>query len=92
VDAAHIQPWSESRNDDVRNGMALCKICHWAFDEFIMCVSESYTILISRQLSTNPNIPGFLLTLEGRGIITPSDKALWPRQNYLQRHRENVLV
>lgn len=28
VDAAHIIPWSESRNDDIRNEMALCKLCH----------------------------------------------------------------
>jgi len=91
VDAAHIQPWSESKNDDVRNGMALCKICHWAFDEYMMSVSDKYTVLISKQISVLPNIPGSLLTLEGRGIIPPEDKALWPAQEYLGRHREKVL-
>lgn len=28
VDAAHIKPWSASFNDNPRNGMALCKLCH----------------------------------------------------------------
>jgi len=37
-------------------------------------------------------MPGFLLTLSRRGIIPPEDKALWPAQEYLGWHRENVLV
>lgn len=92
VDAAHIEPWSESKNDDVRNGMALCKMCHWAFDEFMMSVSERYTVITSRQISETPNMPGFLLTLSGRGIILPEDEALWPAQEYLGRHRVNMAV
>ncbi|HSM57087.1 MAG TPA: HNH endonuclease, partial [Candidatus Sulfomarinibacteraceae bacterium] len=33
IDAAHIVPWSESQNDDPRNGLALCRLCHWTFDQ-----------------------------------------------------------
>jgi putative restriction endonuclease len=32
VDAAHIHPFSSSRNNDPRNGLALCKNAHWLFD------------------------------------------------------------
>lgn len=88
VDAAHIIPWSRSRNDDLRNGMALCKICHWAFDEGMMGVSESYDVITSRQIAANPNVPGFLLTLTGRSIIPPPDRDLWPAQQYLAEHRK----
>ena len=87
VDAAHIVPWSVNRNDDIRNGMALCKLCHWAFDEGMMGVSESYCVITSRQIGADPNVPGFLLTLSGRGIIPPGDKELWPEQKYLGWHR-----
>jgi putative restriction endonuclease len=87
VDAAHIVPWSRSRNDDIRNGMALCKLCHWAFDEGMMGVSDSYAVITSRQIAANPNVPGFLLTLSGRGIIAPPDRDLWPAQEYLSDHR-----
>ena len=69
VDAAHIVPWSVNQNDDIRNGMALCKLCHWAFDEGMMGVSESYCVIMSRQIGADPNVPGFLLTLSGRGIF-----------------------
>ena len=88
VDAAHIVPWSRSRNDDLRNGMALCKICHWAFDEGMMGVSENYDVITSRQIAVNPNVPGFLLTLSGRSIIPPPDRDLWPAQQYLAEHRK----
>jgi putative restriction endonuclease len=87
VDAAHIIPWSRSRNDDIRNGMALCKLCHWAFDEGMVGVSDSYDVITSRQIAANPNVPGFLLTLTGRNIIAPAERELWPAQLYLADHR-----
>ncbi len=87
VDAAHIVPWSKSQNDDIRNGMALCKLCHWAFDEGMMGVSDDFNVITSRQIAANPNVPGFLLTLSGRGIIPPHDRDLWPAQQYLAEHR-----
>lgn len=38
VDAAHILPWNEYELDEVFNGMCLCKLHHWAFDEAIVMV------------------------------------------------------
>ena len=67
VDAAHIVRWSKTQNDDIRNGMALCKLCHWAFDEGMMGVSDNYNVITSRQIGLDPNVPGVLMTLSGRG-------------------------
>ena len=88
VDAAHIVPWSKTQNDDIRNGMALCKLCHWAFDKGMMSVSKEYNVLTSRQIMADPNVPGFLLTLNGRAMIPPQDHDLWPAQEYLSEHRK----
>uniref|UniRef100_C6E152 HNH nuclease n=1 Tax=Geobacter sp. (strain M21) TaxID=443144 RepID=C6E152_GEOSM len=87
VDAAHIIPWSESRNDDVRNGMALCKLCHWAFDRGMIGVSDRYNVITSRHIGAEPNVPGFLTTLAGRSIIPPANPELWPAKEYLSQHR-----
>lgn len=87
VDAAHIVPWSENQNDDIGNGMALCKLCHWAFDEGLMSVSNSFTVLLSNQLGNHGNAAGLLGTLASRGIVGPSDQALWPDQSNLRWHR-----
>jgi putative restriction endonuclease len=87
VEAAHIVPWCKSRNDDIRNGMALCGTCHWGFDEGMLGVSDNYTVITSRSIGTDPNFPGLLLTLSGRGIIPPACRDLWPATEYLADHR-----
>ncbi len=43
-----------SISDDIRNGMALCKLCHWAFDEGMMGVSDNYEVITSRQIAADP--------------------------------------
>ncbi len=91
VDAAHIQPWNVGHNDDIRNGLALCKICHWAFDKGMLGISDDYEVITSGHINTNPNIPGFFLTLSDRKIIPPAEKVLWPAKEYLQWHRKQIL-
>jgi putative restriction endonuclease len=74
VDAAHVIPWRVSKNDDICNGMALCKLCHWAFDEGLLGISDNYNVITSKHIGADPNVPGFLLTLSGRGIIPPAER------------------
>ena len=89
VDAAHIKPWSLSQNDDIRNGMALCKLCHWAFDRGVVGVSSDFIVITSQQIGADPNVPGLLQTLDGRGILMPADADLRPAQEFLGWHRNN---
>ncbi len=88
VEAAHIVPWNKSHNDDIRNGMALCRLCHWAFDEGMLGVADDYSVLTARQINVDPNMPGLLSMLAGRHIIPPADRDLWPAQEYLAEHRK----
>ena len=88
VDAAHIIPWRVSHNDDIRNGMALCKMCHWAFDRGMMGVSADYSVILSPQIRVEPNFPGLLFTLTERRIISPTDQDMWPAQENLLWHRQ----
>jgi len=90
VDAAHIVPWSISHNDDPRNGMALCRLCHWTFDEGLTGVSAKYTVLLSSELRTSLNVPGHLLTLESRPILGPKQENFMPALNLLAWHRNNI--
>ena len=90
VAAAHIVPWSETRDDRPANGIALCRMCHWVFDEGLMRVSSGYEISASPQLTTSANLPGYLTNLEGRGIVGPSQEPFWPDVESLRWHREHV--
>lgn len=91
VDAAHIIDWSVSHDDDPRNGIALCKLCHWTFDAYLVSVSASYEIIFSKQLMATYNFPGHISTLEGRGIIGPEEHMLWPSLDNLAWHRARLL-
>ena len=90
--AAHIVPWSETRDDRPANGMALCRMCHWTFDEGLLGVSQEYQVITSQQLIVSNNLPGYLTNLEGRGIVGPAKKAFWPDTESLRWHQENVLL
>jgi putative restriction endonuclease len=90
VDAAHIKPWSVSFNDDPRNGMALCKLCHWTFDEGMITVSAKYKVLTSPQMTANCNSPGHIAELTNRPIIGPEEEAFLPDLEALAWHRKEV--
>lgn len=90
VDAAHIIPWSVSHNDDVHNGMALCRLCHWTFDEGLLGISSDYLVLLSPDLRITQNMPGHLLTLEDRIILGPKEEDFWPDRDSLSWHRKNI--
>lgn len=47
VDAAHIIPFSISRDDGVGNGLALCKIHHRAFDNGLVSFDDRYKLIVS---------------------------------------------
>ena len=92
VAAAHIIPWSISHSDDPRNGMALCHLCHWTFDEGLIGVSPSHIVMTSPRLAAQANVPGHLATLDGRGMIGPSERVLWPEGDSLKWHLDNVFL
>ncbi|ADH84745.1 HNH endonuclease [Desulfurivibrio alkaliphilus] len=87
VEAAHIVPWRRTRNDDLRNGMALCRTCHWGFDKGMLGVSDQYTVLTAPTIGIDPNFPGLLSMLAGRAIIPPVERDHWPSREYLAAHR-----
>ncbi|MCW5849336.1 MAG: HNH endonuclease [Anaerolineae bacterium] len=54
VDAAHIVPWSRYDLDEVHNGIALCKLHHWAFDEGLLHIvfeDGVYRVILSQDAS-----------------------------------------
>lgn len=90
VDAAHIIPWSMSYNDNPRNGLALCRLCHWNFDEGMLSISSSYAVITSPQLMANHNMPAHVMTLAGRTIIHPIKEIFMPDLEALDWHHQNV--
>jgi len=92
VEAAHIKPWSEGRDDRPTNGLALCRLCHWSFDEGLMSVGDKYEVLVSRRVQIEQNLPGHILTLRDRHIFTPTEDQYWPAQDNFDYHRKRKFM
>lgn len=89
VDAAHIQEFRDSRNNDPRNGIALSKNAHWQFDRGLWSLNDDYRVLVNKQKFIEDGVPGQRLTdFEGRRIFLPSDPKYWPESTYLDWHRK----
>lgn len=91
IDAAHILAWSQYELDVVRNGIALCKIHHWAFDAGLIVPephSDTYRIRFTSLAESLDSYTKSLLAKDGDIIPAsrlPHDKADWPSHHYLER-------
>jgi len=89
IDAAHILPFARFGNDDVRNGMALCKTHHWLFDKGLISVDSHYRALVSKAIEKEE--PERLVSrFAGRGILLPESAERFPSQVALEWHRGEV--
>ena len=86
VQAAHIWPVAEGGPDMVQNGIALSSTCHWLFDRHLICLTDSYRLLVSH--NQVPQQLRNLFTTQGNQIHLPKDERLWPKREYIARHRK----
>ncbi|PWN05449.1 HNH endonuclease [Rhodohalobacter mucosus] len=92
VEGAHIIPWSESNNDDPRNGLSLCRSHHWMFDNMMITVRDDYTIRISSWLEKNRNRVEETLKLKNCKILLPVQEMFFPHRVALLHHNERFEV
>jgi putative restriction endonuclease len=88
VDAAHIEPFAESQNDDVENGLALCKNAHWMFDEGLWSVRGDGRVVLAPQRFTEHGPDGLRLQpYAGRLLQFATGVTLRPKAEHFVRHR-----
>jgi putative restriction endonuclease len=92
VEAAHIMPFSVSSNNDIRNGIALCKLHHWSFDEGLISIDENYCVMTTPLLSAQRPTEWLLTELMNKRIMLPQNEALYPAQEALHFHRNNIFL
>ncbi|MBW4695786.1 MAG: HNH endonuclease [Lyngbya sp. HA4199-MV5] len=95
VDGAHILPWSTHGLNSVKNGICLCKQCHWGFDNGLLKLdfdsqSNNYLLSIPKNVEDIAIRENFDLERFQRntGVIDesklPSERSLWPSPEYIQ--------
>lgn len=88
VDAAHIEPFAESQNDDIENGLALCKNAHWMFDEGLWSVRGDGRVVLAPQRFTENGPEGLRLqAYAGRLLQFAAAVTLRPKADHFAHHR-----
>lgn len=87
VEAHHIRPVRDDGPDSVQNGIALCRLHHWAFEKGWIAVSDDYDILVRGW----EGVPGYeeFSRYEGDSLHLPEDPQQYPDSQYLRHHRES---
>lgn len=89
VDAAHIHGFSDSRNNDQRNGIALCKNAHWLFDNGIWSLTDDYKVIVAEGEFHEAGAGDKLMRdYHGKKILLPTDPTLWPNPIHIAWHRK----
>ncbi len=89
IDACHIVPFSESYDDTITNGIALCPNLHRAFDRGLIAVDSNYKVVVSntfKEDESNYSILGF----DGKEILLPRLKDYFPLLVNFEWHRINI--
>jgi hypothetical protein len=94
VQAAHIVPHSFNGKDDILNGLALCRLHHWAFDVGWFTLQNNLSVKISSQINLlSPDfnrIYANVFLQEDKTIILPNNPNIYPHENAIRWHRENI--
>lgn len=86
IDACHIVPFSESYDDTITNGIALCPNLHRAFDRGLIAISDDYEVLVKPNFIESDS--AFTINqFKNRKILLPSQKEYYPSPENLRQHR-----
>ncbi|HEY1127455.1 MAG TPA: HNH endonuclease [Actinomycetota bacterium] len=92
LDAAHILPDSHPKGEPiVPNGLALCALHHAAFDRNILGIRPDFIVEVRMDILREKDGPMLLHGLQGfqgKTILRPSSRALWPRADFLAERYE----
>lgn len=87
ADGAHIIAKDVRGTDDPRNGIALSKSAHWAFDRGLFTISDQYQVVVNPKIRS-ANLARFpALEMDRQKITLPKDSCYWPYPNALAWHK-----
>lgn len=90
VDGAHIKPFAKFYNNQIGNGIALCKNHHWAFNQGLFTIDDSYKIMIGRNFQEYSPNAKTIQDFHGETILLPRLEKHYPKLESIQWHRQNI--
>ncbi|MFW6297601.1 MAG: HNH endonuclease [Desulfosalsimonas sp.] len=88
--AAHIIAKGHQGSDDPRNGIALSRTAHWAFDVGMFTISDQYEVMVHPKARHADTSKFPILDLHGQKIHLPEDENYYPHAEALAWHQQEV--
>jgi hypothetical protein len=88
AEAAHIIGKDVLGTDDPRNGLALSRTAHWAFDRGLFTISDQYELIVHREAKAADHALFPILEGTGNSILLPSESVYRPHPEALEWHRK----
>jgi putative restriction endonuclease len=86
VESAHIYPKYEGGANDLRNGIALCRFHHWAFDRGWFALTDGLEVRVNQWANRDP--PEQVDVFKGEVVADRKKSGPPPHPLYLTAHRE----
>ena len=90
LEAAHIVPFAETQNHDLRNGLLLRADLHKLFDDGYVTVDPTFHFHVSRRIKDEFENGRDYYALHGREIGRPADTSVVPDPQYLEAHATRI--
>ncbi len=91
VDAAHIEGWAATQNDEPENGLALSKNAHWMFDAGLWSADSDMRVIVNPLRFTEHGPENLRLSsYAGRHLQFDPAAKLRPSAEMLRRHRARL--
>jgi putative restriction endonuclease len=91
IDACHLKPIQHYGDDLVTNGLALCKMHHWALDRGAISINPNRQVIISEKLN-GPKLDDFFVLYNNKPIHIPRDNKKHLADANIEYHLEYVFV
>jgi putative restriction endonuclease len=91
IDACHLKPIQHFGDDNISNGIALCKIHHWAIDRGAISISNEMVLMVSKKLNGN-KLFEYFTSFENQSVFIPRHKALGLNKKNIVYHNNYIFV
>ena len=88
AEAVHIVPKKEKGTDDPRNGIAMCRTHHWAFDNGIFSLTDDWEIILPERIHQAESHNFSLVEMNHCPLILPKNELIRPHPDALKWHRD----
>ncbi|WP_168433010.1 HNH endonuclease [Pontiella sulfatireligans] len=92
IDACHIVPFSQSHDDTITNGLALCPTLHRAFDRGLIAINpDTYRVIVSTRMTEPVTSTYSIQQFQGLEINLPKSEKYHPSKENLTAHLERFV-